>query len=109
MSHGRWQNSPIEVSASGDNTIVAGVAGKHIHVLQVVIIAAAEVTVRWKSGATNLSGPMALAKNGGYSAESSSEYPRPIEGVLVTGQGEALVLNLGAAVSVGGHLRYFVK
>ena len=91
----------IDESASGDQTIVSGVAGKRIVVHNYLIVAGAAVTVRWKSGATNKSGPIALAANGGVSAPGGIENRW-----FATGIGEDLVLNLGGAVAVGGHVAY---
>lgn len=67
-----------------------------------LIVAAAAVTATWKSGSTEKSGPIALAANGGVAAPGGSPETRWLE----TAAGEALVLNLGGAVSVGGHVTY---
>ena len=91
----------IAVSASGDNTVVAAVPGKKVRVLKYAMVAAAAVTAKWKDGAsTDASGPMALAANGGL-----SDGYCPV-GLFETSPGNALVLNLSAAVSVAGHITY---
>jgi hypothetical protein len=95
------QFAVISASAAGDNTIVAGPAGKKIRVLTYHLVAAAAVTLTWKSGATAISGPMPLAPPGVLAV------PFAITGVLKTlNAADALVLNLGAAVAVGGVLTY---
>lgn len=90
----------IDTATSGDNTIVAAVTTKKIRVLSVSLVCSAAVAVRWKSAAaTNVSGAMSFAANGGYSAESQF-------GLLETTAGEALVLNLSVAQQVSGHVSY---
>lgn len=91
----------IDVATAGDNTLVAAVTGKQLRVLSYALVAGGAVAVRWKSGAaTNLSGAMSFAANGGVAPAWS-----PV-GLLQTVAGDALVLNLSAAVQVSGHLVY---
>ena len=90
----------INAATSGDaNTIVAAVAGKQIRVLSYTLIADAAVTATWKSGTTAISGAMSLPANGGAAPTCQS-------GVLQTATGEALMMTLGGAVGVRGHLTY---
>lgn len=96
----------IDASASGDNAIVAAVAGKRIRVIGYTIIAGAAVTAKWRSATTDISGGMALAANGGAAPSVSVLSPGGMFGVLQTEPGEALNLNLSDAVAVGGHLVY---
>jgi len=99
--------SAVSASSSGDNTIVAASTGQKIVLLSYVVIAAGDVSIRWKSGAsTNLSGAMALATNGGAAPSAGPLAPAGVVGLLETASGEALVLNLSAAVAVGGHITY---
>lgn len=97
----------VSISASGDNTIVAAVPGQKIVLLSYAIIAAGAVSVTWKSGAsTSLSGAMPLAANGGAAPSAGPLAPGAIVGLMETAAGEALVINLSAAVAVGGHITY---
>lgn len=98
----------VNASASGSNTIVAAVTNKRIRVLSYVIIAAGAVTVTWQSASNALSGPMALAANGGAAPSAGQATPGGLIGQFETNQGEALNLNLSAAVSVAGHITYIV-
>lgn len=98
----------INASASGSNTVVAAVTGKRIRVLSYVMIAAGDVTVTWRSASTAISGPMALATNGGAAPGSGQMAPVGLFGQFQTEAGEALNMNLSAAVAVGGHLTYIV-
>jgi hypothetical protein len=104
----------VNASASGSNTIVAAVPNKRIRVLSYVIIAAGAVTVTWRSvddsqgSLTAISGPMALAANGVIFPSAGQLVPAGLIGQFETNRGETLALNLGAAVSVAGHITYTV-
>lgn len=99
------QYAKVAASLSGDNSVVTGTIGKRIWVLSYVVVAGAAVSAKWKSGAgTDLSGAMPLAANGGISAPPIA----PAQGsYFVTALGEDLVLNLSAAINVGGHMSYY--
>ena len=92
----------VAASSSGDNTLVAAVAGKKIRVLSCVLIAAGAVTTRFESGAsgTAMTGQMSLAANGGFT------LPYNPHGWFDTTAGELLNLELGGAVSVAGVVVY---
>lgn len=96
----------ISTSASGDTTIIAAQPGRKIRVLNYTVIAAGDVSIRWKSGSTNITGAMALATNGGAAPSGAAQSPSGHIGLFETAVGEALVLNLSAAIAVGGHLAY---
>lgn len=95
------KHAPIVASASGASQVVAGVAGKRIRVLGYTLVAAAAVTAKFQSNATDLTGALPLAANGGVSAASGPDVPS-----FETAAGETLNVNLGGAVQVGGHLTY---
>jgi hypothetical protein len=92
----------IDNASSGNNTIVAAVAGKKIRVLQFALVAAAAVTVRFESDAdgTALTGQMSFAANGGIAP------PWCPVGHFETVAGKLLNLELGGAQSVDGWLVY---
>lgn len=92
----------IDHAASGNNTIVAAVTGKKIRVVDVVLIAAGTVIVRFESGAdgTALTGQMNLAVNTGF-APGFNQH-----GHFETASGVLLNLELSGAVSVDGWLLY---
>lgn len=93
----------IAISSSGDNTIVAAIANSYIRVIRYELVVNGAVIITWKSSiAGALSGGMSFATNGGI---STPECPA---GIVQTAKGEALVINLGGAVSVGGSLTYVV-
>ena len=91
----------IAASSSGDNTVVAAVAGKKIRVLKYTIVVSGAVTAKFRSSSgIDLTGAMSLAANSGVGGAFC-----PI-GLLETVASDGLVLNLSSAVSVAGHLTY---
>lgn len=90
----------IATAASGDTTLVPAVPGKSLRVTDYTAVAAGTVSVKFKSAATDISGAMPLVANAQLQSVDAAA------GVLQTAQGEALVLNLSAAIAVGGHLTY---
>lgn len=91
----------ISVSSSGDNTIVAAVTSKKLRVLAYVIVSDGTVAAKWRSSTTtDLTGAMSLLASSGVSTAYS-----PV-GHFETAAGEALTLNLSAAIGARGHLTY---
>lgn len=91
-------------NTSADNQIVAAdTAGRRIRVVAYTIVAAGGTTVTWKSGATAISGAMALASNGGISANGTPSLP-----LFQTAENEALVLGVGVA-AIAGHVSYVLE
>lgn len=89
----------INLTASGDVTIVSAVPGKKIRVLSVALGSDGNGAVRWKSGSGNISGPIQMDKAGGYAVAADF-------GLMETNTGESLVLNLDSEINVGGHISY---
>ena len=96
------KHAVIDNATSGDNTIVAAVPGKKIVVLQLLLISAGTMTVRFESGAsgTALTGQMSVQDSTGFRLEFS-----PI-GHFETSVGTLLNLELSAATSADGYLKY---
>lgn len=92
------RDAVINEATSGDRTIVAGVAGKQIVVVNYLLIAGGTVSVTWKSGSTAKSGALPLVVNSGASLPDARWF--------ACGLGESLVLNLSGNVQVSGHLSY---
>lgn len=93
----------ISASSSGNNTLVAAVAGKKIRVLAYSLSGAGAVNAKFQSGAgvTDLSGLKYIAAaGGGVTAQFN-----PL-GWFETVSGALLNLNLSGAVAVGGELVY---
>jgi hypothetical protein len=94
--------APIAVSASGANTIVALVSSKKIRVLSMKVTANGAVNGKWQSSTAG-------DKTGlSYFAAAGDGEVLPFNpvGWFETAAGESLILNLSAAVAVGGHLTY---
>jgi hypothetical protein len=92
----------IDAASSGDNTLVAAVAGAKIRVLSLCVISAGSVTVRFESGAggTALTGQMTLVAGSGF------VLPHNEDGWFETDASALLNLELSGAVSVDGCLNY---
>jgi len=97
------KTASISVAASGDNTIVAAVASKRIKVYAINLSAVGTVSVKWKDGAaTDFQGAQDLQAREGYTLSVS-----PPAFLLGTTAGNALILNLSAAVGVRGWIAYW--
>lgn len=92
----------IDHATSGENTILALVAGKKIRVLAVFMVSAGDVTARFESdtAGTALTGQMTLTTNSGF------VLPFNPVGWFETVSGELLNLELSGAISVDGSLVY---
>lgn len=93
---------PIDVASSGDNTVIAAVAGKKLRVISLFYLAAGTTTVRFESGAsgTALTGQMQ------HVAQTGIVLPRNVDGWFETAVGDLLNIELSAAISVDGVLDY---
>jgi hypothetical protein len=98
----RVKHLVIDHATSGDNELLAGVAGEKIRVYNIVLISSGTTTVRFESGAggTALSGQLSLVANVGFAPGHDPN------GHFETAAGQALNLELSAAVSVDGWLTY---
>ena len=98
--------SPISVSSSGSTTVVSAVSGCTINVCSYVFVAGVNVSVKWRSNSTDLTGAMPIIANGGVDAPVSSPGLGPL---FKTASGEPLVLDLSTAGLVAGHMSYFLE
>lgn len=91
----------IDAASSGNNTLVAAVSGKKIRVVGGMLMATADITVKFQSGAggTDLTGPLPVGAKGGFAIATSPW------GSFETASGALLNLNLSAG-AVGGFLVY---
>lgn len=90
-------------AVSGDNTVVAAVTGKRIRVFGYTLSSNGTVNAQWKSGAsTNISSLKYML------AGTQVQAPTCPDGSywFHTARGDALVLNLSAAISVGVDVIY---
>ena len=99
-----FQQVPLNISAGGDNVVIAGIAGKQIKVFRIKWVCSAAVTVTVKDGASNvLDGPMSFSTNEGAVLDWPGYDGPPW---YTTTSGNALIFNLSSGVQVGGNLDY---
>jgi len=91
---------PIDFVATGDNTLVAGVAGASVRAYHLFLVVSAATTLTFKRGGTSLSGPMAMTANGSVVLDFVGQP------WLTTADGEALVLSQSGTAQVSGQLGY---
>ena len=91
----------IDFTATGDNTIVAGVAGQTIRVVKMFFIVGAATNVTIKDGTgTNLTGAMPFAANGGLVLDEARDP------WFTTSSGNAFVLNQSGTATIAGRIYY---
>lgn len=100
-------SAPIAVSSSGNNAIVAAVAGTIIRVIGYYVglsAGGAAVAFKFRSADTDITGAVNLPDGG----DGAYGFTPPINGACVcqTAKGEALNLNLSGATAVGGWIVY---
>jgi hypothetical protein len=96
------QYAVINVASSGDNTVVAAVAGKKIRVLSLYYMAAGTVTVRFESGASGT----ALTGVVEHTAQTGAVLPFNEDGWFETAAGVLLNIELSGNISIDGSLSY---
>jgi len=94
----RW--AEINATAIGNNTILAGITGQKITVISLDFVVAAAVSISWLSATTTLRNAQAFAANSGLARDLARPY------YVQTNPGEALIMNLSAAVNVRGAFGY---
>jgi len=95
--------APLSVAALGNNSLVAAQAGKQIYVCGLFFVTAGAVTVEFRSGTTtSITGVMSFTAN--------QQLVLPFSDVswFNTNVGEALTVQLSAAVSVTGGIKYVI-
>ena len=97
-----FKTAPINCASLNDNPIVAAVSGKRIKVYVIVFIATGTVNAKWRSAANDLTGDKNFQAREGYALAVN-----PPAILLQTAAGEALNLNLSAAVAVDGWIAYW--
>jgi hypothetical protein len=106
FDHHEPKRAAIACHTSGDNTLVAGVAGKQILVLELFVVVATAANVYFHDNSDTpvmLVGDgtdkLALAANSGFHVQSELGLPP-------TTKGKGFVMNLDGAISSAGYLTY---
>jgi hypothetical protein len=98
------QRVAVNLTGTGDNTIVASDPNRQIRVWQFFMVnthASTDVNITWKEGSTSTSGAYVLKAGGGAHSEPCSGTPWAIVPV-----GSAFVLNTSASGSIQGTFYY---
>lgn len=95
----------IDISSSGDNTIITAPSGtsEYLVIDHINIVPNSAVTLTLKSGSTDLSGGYALTTNQGFVLENSYQDE---SGLIKCAENEAFIINLSGAVQVSGFVKY---
>ncbi len=96
------QQAVVDFTGAGDNTIISGVLGQKIKVLQFFIVIAAATDLIYKSGSTALTGTMTYA-GGGAHVQDFIQLP------ITLASGDSFVVNNSAGVQIGGMIWYILR
>src|SRR5271170_937446 len=92
--HDPFISVAINLNSSGNNTLVAGVAGKIIRVYRLFFIVTSSTSITFQDASTALTGPMAFAANGGMVLDFDTKP------WFTVAKGDSWVLNSTNAVQV---------
>lgn len=95
----------IDISSSGDNTIIVAPTGTsaYIAIDHINFVSDSAVSVLLKSDTNELSGTYSLTSSQGFVLENSYLDPN---GVITCVAGEAFIINLDSDVQVSGFIKY---
>lgn len=96
-------NVVIDISNSGDNTIISAPTNGFIAIDHINFIPTSAVGVKFIKGTTDLSGTYPLDAKQALTLENPSDWGR---GLQNTDAGEDFIINLDSAVQVSGFIRY---
>lgn len=99
----------IAINSNTNSTLVAAVAGTVVRVVSYGLSAAGAVNYNFSSGNgvanTNLCGPMPMIAGVPHFPPTPANLPDAGRSLFETIKGQALNLNLSAAVAVGGYVK----
>ena len=95
----------IDISSSGDNTVIAAPSGtsEYLAIDHINLVPDSAVGLTLKSDTTSLSGTYSLTANQGFVLENSYQDQ---DGLLTCAAGKAFIVNLSGAVQVSGFVKY---
>jgi len=97
------KKADINISSSGDNTIIAAPSNGYIAIDHINFIPTSAVTLQLKDGSTAYGGAYPLDAKQAVALENAM---RNEKGVITLSPKTAFVINLGGAVQVSGFVRY---
>lgn len=98
-------SAPINAALTGDNTLIAAVPGKTIHVVDMLLVSAGVTNLTFKDGAAAISGPMPMVANGQIVLH---ENPNS-EWFATTNPANALIVNSsGTTIQLSGIIHYIL-
>ncbi len=99
--------SAINISASGDSTLLAGGSGKQVRVYRMKLITAGATTLLIKDGSsTTIDGPLIFPAAGAMVLDFTNINMPPW---YITSLGNDLVINNSNAVQLGGNVDYLIS
>jgi len=101
--HGNTKDLPLRFSASGNNTLIAAPSGTNMMVHGLVLIPSADVTAKIFLGARNVA-DFDLQANMTFAMDDMPGMEG--QGFYECKTGEAFIINLSAAVSITGLVKY---
>jgi hypothetical protein len=93
------QYATISATTSGDTQIVGAVSDKRIRVIAYAVVASASVSIKFRSGTTDITGSMRVVEGGGIAHAYDG-------GLFQTAVNQPLNINLSTNATVGGYVVY---
>lgn len=100
----RLQKADVSFSASGDNTVIAGVPGKRIAIDFILFRTEGATTIQMKDGAaSNYGGAFQCDRHDGMTLENTI---RNHDGIVTLSTGNDFIINSTVGVQISGFVRY---
>lgn len=91
--------APLDFSAGGNTTVINGLVGQRIKVLQIFFVVGGATNIQFFSAGNKLTGLMDFQANG-------SMFMDYIQLPLTCNEGESFIINLSSGVQLGGTIWY---
>lgn len=96
----------VNTNSTGDNTLVAAVPSRSIHIYRMMIVVSAATVLTFKDGAgTNLTGPMTMTAGGSVVLD----YDQGPLAWFATSSGNAFVVNQTGTAQISGRVGYVLR
>ena len=101
-NRGLVRSAAISFAASGDNVVVAAVAGKLITIVGLSLVVAAATNITFKDGSNLLSGAYPMTANGSIVFDEKTDF----DWFQTTNVANNFIINNSNAVQVSGTVYY---